>query len=102
MKKLIYNFELSDEAYDLLLSISKTGSVEYLDPEYPTLKDFQENRPSSTRSDNWFFNRNFGGTYYLISDLAKFNLIDIRTDNDHTLWELSIIGKEIIKQNKAE
>jgi hypothetical protein len=67
MKTLKFN--LSDEACELLKSIKK-GGAEYRDTEHLTLEEFKESQlyKDGMRTEQWFLNRNFGGTLYLISE----------------------------------
>jgi|ERR1039458_5412428 hypothetical protein len=103
MKKLIYKFELSDEAYQLLLDIQKSGNAEYKDTEYPSLENFIEDRESSYgKTDEWFLKRNFGGTYYLIGELLEVGVINYNIEK--VIWSqnfcISDMGVAVIEQNK--
>jgi hypothetical protein len=97
--KLTHTFEISEEAFNLLKEIHKVGSAEYRDTEFETLNDFQPSKVLTGRDDEWFLNRNFGGTYHLIDELLKFDLIG----NDHMSWHTTFvvteIGKQVIAQN---
>lgn len=91
--------EISDEAYDLLKSIS-TYPAEYRDPEFETLEDFEKSDKNAggLRNKNWFMNRNYGGTYYLIPELTKYGLVDVDTMCWHTTYVITDLGKEFISK----
>lgn len=98
MKELVYKLSISDEAFELLQKIEKHKCAEYRDPEFSTLEEFKMNSLylDRKRDEEWFLNRNFGGTYYLIEELLKHNLID-----DDMAWNItyriSSLGKEVLK-----
>lgn len=95
-------FHISPEAYELLVNIGKTGGAEYRDTEYLTLKDFKERGVSSEleyRTEEWFLKRNFGGTYYLITELIKYGLVDMDYDAWHQTYILTDFGEEILGKN---
>ena len=97
MKTFTYTFEISDEAYTLLLSIQKEGYAEYRDQRWESLEDFQQNKGDyHNQTDNYFLNRNHGGTFYLIGELLKYNLLDDVEESWHLTYELSDFGKEML------
>ena len=97
MKTFTHTFEISDEAYNLLLSIKKEGYAEYRDTRWESLKDFQENKGDyGNQTDDYFLNRNHGGTYHLTGELLKYNLIDHIVDAWHITYELTDFAKEIL------
>lgn len=100
MKQLTYSFTLSDEAFELLKRIQK-GCAEYRDTEYETLADFlaSDEHKDGLRTIEWFLNRNANGTYYLIPDLLKHNLIDSDGMSWHITYCLTDLGKEVLRQN---
>jgi len=101
MKELTLSFTLSDEAFELLKTIEKQGYVEYRDAEYDTLEDFLNSDLSKNeiRTAEWFLSRNANGTYYLIPELYKYNLIEDDDMSWHLTYRLSNLGAEILKQN---
>jgi hypothetical protein len=89
-------FEISDEAWNLLNKIGN-GYAEYRDTRYETLKDFLESDDvTETRNTDWFLNRNFGGTYYLIGELLTYNLVDTDDMSWHPTYVLTPFGKSVI------
>jgi hypothetical protein len=95
MKTFTYTIELSDEAYALLLSIRKEGYAEYRDQKWKSLEDFRDSK-NTTQTDDYFLNRNHGGTFYLIGELLKFNLLDDVDNSWHLTYELSEFAKELL------
>lgn len=89
-------FEISNEAYNLLYKIKEEGNVEYRDTEYETLEDFRKSDNTSMSVDS-YLSRNAGGTFYLIDELLKYNLIDNNYDAWHLTYVLTEFGKEITK-----
>ena len=97
MKTFTYTFEISDDAYNLLLSIKKEGYAEYRDKRWVSLEDFQKNKTEyDHQTDDYFLNRNHGGTFYLIGELLKYNLLDDVEESWHLTYELSDFGKEML------
>ena len=101
MKQLNYSFTLSDEAFELLKTIHKEGYAEYRDAEFETLADFlaSDEHKDGLRTIEWFLNRNANGTYYLIPDLLKHNLIESDGMSWHITYCLTDLGKEVLRQN---
>lgn len=97
--KLTHTFEISEAAFNLLKEIEKAGYAEYRDTEFETLEEFQTLNDSKLISDDSFLVRNFGGTYYLVDDLIKFNLIECDSMSWHTTFVVTEIGKQVIEQN---
>jgi hypothetical protein len=89
-------FKISNEAFDLLKKIGK-GSAEYRDPEFESIEDFRKSNSYEFRNDEWFLNRNFGGTYYLISELYKYGLVDSDGESWHMTYILTPFGREILE-----
>jgi hypothetical protein len=96
MKTFTHTFEISDEAYALLLSIQKEGYAEYRDTRWESLEDFRADDETGFRSEDSFLKRNHGGTYYLTSELLKYNLIDHVEDSWHITYELTDFAKEML------
>ena len=71
MRKI--TFEISEEAYQILLSIKKDGYAEY----------------RNTRYDD---------TYYLIGELQKYNLVDNNMDSWYPTYILTDFGKEMVSK----
>lgn len=90
-----FTFELTEEAYQLLLSIKKEGYAEYRDPRYENLEEFK-NDVNNYMSDDSFLDRNHNGTYYLISELLKYNLVDSDGESWHITYILTDFGKELV------
>lgn len=96
MKTFTYTFEISDEAYSLLLSIQKEGYAEYRDNRY-TLEEYLQDHPGDLEyQTKRFFSRNHGGTYHLTSELLKHNLIEDVEDSWHITYKLSDFAKELL------
>ena len=92
------SFRISDKAFELLKKINDSGSAEYRDTQYKSLEDFKisEEFKSGFMSTDSFLRRNFGGTYYLIDELALFGLIQLDDMCWHTTYVISDFGKYII------
>lgn len=71
MRKI--TFEISEEAYQILLSIKKDGYAEY----------------RNTRCDD---------TYYLIGELQKYNLVENNMDSWYPTYILTDFGKEMVSK----
>lgn len=99
MKTLNIKLEIPDEAYDLLLKIKQEGYAEYRDTLYDTLEEFRRDASNHNRTDEWFLNRNCGGTFYLIDELLKYDLIDTDDDAWHLTFKLSMMGEMLLEQN---
>lgn len=98
--KLTHTFEISDVAFELLEKIQENGYAEYRDPEYESIERFRCNkRESDNLTEEQFLARNFGGTYNLIPELLKFNLVESDTMAWHSTYRITNIGQAILKQN---
>jgi len=97
MKKVTLTFEISEESFELLKKL-ENRSAEYRDTEYNTLEDFKnsEEFKSGLRTEKWFLNRNFNGTYYLIDELLKYGLVEDDGLSWHPTYIISDFGKEIL------
>lgn len=71
MRKI--TFEISEEAYQLLLSIKKDGYAEY----------------RNTRCNS---------TYYLIGELEKYNLVENNMDSWYPTYILTDFGKDMVSK----
>jgi hypothetical protein len=92
-------FQISDEAFELLQKIGN-GAAEYRDTEYNTLEDFKNSDKYKTglRTEEWFLNRNFNGTYHLIDELSRYGLVDSDGMSWHLTYILTDLGKQALKQ----
>jgi hypothetical protein len=103
MRKVTYSFEISDEAWQLLLSLNgKNRYAEYRDPEYASLSEFKDSEEfnNGRRTEEWFLDRNHGGTYGLIMELNIHKLVDNDYDAWHQTYVISELGKTVIGQNQ--
>ena len=91
-----FRFKISDEAFDLLLTINKEGYIEYRDCEYETVEEF-ENSVNKTMTLKSFNSRNCNGTLYLIPELYKYNFIRDVEDAWHRSYEMSDVGKSLLE-----
>jgi len=91
-------FHISDAAYDLLKKIGN-GAAEYRDHRYKTLEEFEASPDykEGIRSKNWFLNRNYGGTYYLIEELYDAGLVEPDGESWHLTYVLTPFGKKFLK-----
>lgn len=99
MKKL--TFEISDDSYNLLIKIGD-GCAEYRDSEFLNLEKFKESEIflSGLRTEEWFLNRNFGGTLFLIQELVDLGLACEDNDSWHLTYVLTDFGKTIFNAVK--
>ena len=97
-----FEIEISDAAFELLKKIHRIGYAEYRDPEYSSIEEFKksEEYKESTRSLEWFKDRNFDGTLYLIYELDRYNLVENDFDAWHRTYKISEIGKELLGQKE--
>lgn len=95
MKTITFN--ISEEAFELLNSIKKSGYAEYRDTKYETLEDFKNSNDKNYQSEESFLARNHNGTYYLVEELLKYNLIDSSEDAWHVTYVLTDFGKQVTK-----
>lgn len=100
MKKI--EFQISDEAFDLLVRLKRQKYLEYRDTEYSNLNEFKnsEEFKSGLRSTECFLNRNSDGTYHLIDELVKYNLVDVDGMSWHITYTLTDFGKEVLEKNQ--
>ena len=103
MKTFTHTFEISDEAYTLLLSIKKEGYAEYRDHRFDKLEDYishykEANIDRMLNEDQIkrFLARNHGGTYHLTDELLKYNLITDVEDSWHITYKLTDFAEEML------
>jgi hypothetical protein len=97
MKTLTHTFQISDDAWKLLLSIQKEGYAEYRDHHYNTLEEYLQDHPGDLEyQTKRFLARNHGGTYYLVGELLKYNLIEDVEDSWHITYKVTKFAKELI------
>ncbi len=96
MKKI--TFEISDEAFNLL---KKLNAAEYRDTEFETLEDFKnsEEYKSGKKTEEWFLNRNYGGTLYLIRELEECDLVEHDCESWYITYIVSEFGKKILDKS---
>ena len=90
-------FQITDEAFELMKKIGR-GSAEYRDSEWSTLEEFKKSDVYNThgKTEEWFLNRNFGGTYHLIDELYKYGLVDSDGESWHMTYILTDFAKELM------
>lgn len=93
MKTLTHTFHISDDAWKLLLSIQKEGYAEYRDTRYDTLEEYLTEYPGQSER---FLARNHGGTYHLVGELLKYNLITDVEDAWHITYKLTELAEDLI------
>lgn len=93
MKTLTHTFHISDDAWKLLLSIQKEGYAEYRDVRYDTLEDYLADFPDGKER---FLSRNHGGTYHLVGELLKYNLITDVEDAWHITYKVTELAEDLI------
>lgn len=99
--KLKFEFQISEPAYELLKKIREAGYAEYRDPEFDNLVHFKRNvREQHQLTEEQFLARNFGGTYDLVFDLLKFNLVEMDDNSWHTTFRITEIGESVLNQNQ--
>ena len=98
MKKIKLSFEVNEDSFILLKTISKMGFAEYRDHEWDTLEDFKKSDVflNGTRTEEWFLERNFGGTYYLIDDLFEHGLVESDVESWHLTYFVTNLGKTVL------
>ena len=91
MRKI--TFEISEEAYQLLLSIKKDGYAEYRNTRYANPKGKINKRIVLNSSDDEESN-----SYYLIGELQKYNLVENNMDSWYPTYILTDFGKEMVSK----
>jgi hypothetical protein len=101
MRKLILEIDISEEAFELLKSMKYKGSIEYRDSEFDNLEEFKNSTlfVEGLRKEDWFLERNAGGTLYLIHELSKYNLVENNFDSWHQTYHITELGKKFVEQN---
>ena len=98
MKKIKLSFEINEDSFNLLKTIDKMGFAEYRDHEWDTLEDFKKSDIflDGKRTEEWFLERNFGGTYYLIDDLFEHGLVESDGESWHLTYFVTNLGKTVL------
>ena len=98
MKKIKLSFEVNEDSFNLLKKINEKGYAEYRDHEWDTLEDFKKSDTflNGVRTEEWFLERNFGGTAYLLVDLIKYGLIESDGESWHLTYIVTEFGKEVL------
>ena len=98
MKKIKLSFEVNEDSFNLLKTIDKIGFAEYRDHEWDTLEDFKKSDVflDGKRTEEWFLERNFGGTYYLIDDLLDHGLVESDGESWHLTYVVTNLGKTVL------
>ena len=95
---------ISDNALKLLIHINDKGYVEYADPEFESVQDFQNSLSFMTVEE--FKKRNSGGTLYLVMELLFYKLVEGDTNRYNVGYKLSNFGRDmtikIIRKVKLE
>ena len=94
-------FEISEEAFELLKRIGN-GAAEYRDTEHESIGAFlvSDDHLVHERSLEWFKNRNYDGTYHLITELSTYGLVESDGMSWHLTYVLTDFGKQILKNKK--
>lgn len=101
-KTIKIQYEIPMECWAFLVLISDGRQVEYRDPEYETVEDYKNlmvEYPSPEKIER-FLSRNSNGTYYLIDDLLKYNLVEPVDMTWHEAYQISELGKQVVKNNQ--
>jgi hypothetical protein len=95
-------FEISDEAYKLLLEIAEKKWMEYRD-RYNDVEEFKEHSgyPDGIYTVERFLSRNNNGTQGLAWELCARNLIEIDDEAWKVTFRLTDFGKETISKNRV-
>ena len=88
-------FEISDEAYDLLQKIG-IGYAEYRDTQFETVEEFKVLNDNGNRTIESFLTRNYGGTYYLIRELDKYGFVTSDYESWNLTYQLTDFGKQFL------
>tara|TARA_R110000772_G_scaffold2410_4_gene8593 strand:- start:65864 stop:66199 length:336 start_codon:yes stop_codon:yes gene_type:complete len=94
-------FEISDEAYDLLIKIGEEKWIEYRD-RYSDVEEFKKHSgyPDGINTVEKFLSRNHNGTQGLAWELCDHNLIDSDENSWHTTFVLTDFGKETLSKHR--
>jgi len=92
-------FQISDEAYNLLKELNKGISAEYRDTELETVDDFLNSEVylKYDKTLEWFLGRNHGGTLKLMHELSEYGLVDLDYDAWHQTYIITDFGKNVLK-----
>ena len=97
------NFQISEEAFELLKSINNRAA-EYRDTEFSTLEEFKQSDrfKNGMSTEEWFLNRNYGGTYHIIDELTYYGLVECDGESWHITYVTTFLGKEVLKSNEEK
>lgn len=92
-------FQISNEAYNLLKELNKGISAEYRDIHSETIDDFlaSEDYLNHNRTLESFLVRNHGGTLKLMYELLAYGLVDLDYDAWHQTYIITDFGKKVLK-----
>lgn len=92
-------FEISDEAYNLLKSLSEGVFAEYRDTRIETADDFfkSEEYFKYDKTLEWFLSRYHGGTLKLMYELSEYGLVELDYEAWHTTYIITDFGKKVLK-----
>ena len=98
MKKIKLSFEVNEDSFNLLKTISKMGFAEYRDHEWDTLEDFKKSDVflDGKQTEEWFLARNFGGTAYLLDDLVEHGLVESDGESWHLTYVVTNLGRTVL------
>ena len=98
MKKINLSFEVNEDSFNLLKTIDEIGFAQYRDHEWDTIEDFKKSDVflDGKRTEEWFLERNFGGTYYLIDDLFEHGLVESDGESWHLTYFVTNLGKTVL------
>ena len=99
MKKLAFEFELSEEAFDLLASIDENTYLEYRDTEFETLEEFRSRPAKIKMSEPLYLVRNSSGTLKQAHELLELGFLNSDERAWHTTYRLSELGKQVKEFN---
>lgn len=106
--KFKLEFELTPDEYFVLLHLKKNGYGEYRDTNYHTLEDYLEDpnkhKPYEDENANkrYFLDRNVQGTYYLLNNLFKYNLIESNDNSWHYTVILTKLGDYFMSRERIK
>lgn len=95
---LTYTFEISEEAFEFLKTISDGRWLEYRDRHYPTVESFLEayEFKEGFRTLESFKIRNVDGSYHLCSELLEYDFVEFVDDCWHTTYKISELGRKVL------
>lgn len=104
---VILKITISEKSFELLKQIEKAGAAEFRDSEYESFEHFKNSDLFNSeivvdrlRDEEWFRSRNFCDLCDL-EELIANNFIDIGDGMAwHLTYEVSELGKKILKENE--